>query len=367
MDLLKKFLNKSFAKLAPNCTVKNSEVTRVVATAAETQDYLENTTKKLGNKPNADIIFRRISQCDVEKLKLAFIFVLEFMIKRVKEKFNKRGWTLAIDTHYEPFYGSHKNLWIHGYKPKEFKDCTGSYCYITISVVVGDGKFTLLVLPVHLGQDMPDLIEELINVAKQNFKVRTVLFDRGFDSGANVRRLKQLDVKFIIFARKNDKIKRFMDETPSFKHKYFYDKITWNQDKSKQTEPTKYLIIKDYVDLRNFKIYDWAFITNLSNLQAISYVHIYRKRWAIENTYKQFKTLRIKTTSTNHIIRYFLFVFVTILYNLWKFHDLALNVKTRFKEFTFKLFLASIDIHYMLICKEEINNITKQLNDIQTS
>lgn len=143
MDLLRKFLNKSFSKRASNSTVSNAMVSNVVKTAAMTQDFLESTAKKLGNKPNADIIFERIKQCDVGKLKLAFSFILEFMILSVKQKFNLREWTLAIDTHYEPFYGKHSDLWVHAYKPKGFKDCTGSYCFITVAVVIGKVKFTL--------------------------------------------------------------------------------------------------------------------------------------------------------------------------------------------------------------------------------
>src|SRR3989344_7083949 len=154
-----KFLNKSFSKLAPNCTITNSMIADVIQTAAMTQDFLENTTKKLGNKPNADIIFKRIKEVDIETFKLAFIFILEFMIKQVKQKYNKREWTIAIDTHYEPFYGTSKGLWIHGYKPKGCKDCNGSYCYITIAIVIGQEQFTLMASPMMLGQNKADMVE----------------------------------------------------------------------------------------------------------------------------------------------------------------------------------------------------------------
>ncbi|MDI6738474.1 MAG: hypothetical protein QME12_08265, partial [Nanoarchaeota archaeon] len=107
--LLIAFLNKSFSKLASNCTISNGAIADVIKTAAMTQDFLEGTTKKQGNKPNADIIFKRIEKSDIDKLKISFIFILEFMIKQVKQKFNRRRWILAIDTHYEPFYGNYKN------------------------------------------------------------------------------------------------------------------------------------------------------------------------------------------------------------------------------------------------------------------
>ena len=357
LKILTQFLSKSFSKLAPNCTITNSMVANVIQTAAMTQDFLESTGKKLGNKPNADTIFGRIRECNVQTLKLAFLFILGFMIKNVKQRFNLREWILAIDTHYEPFYGNYKDFWVHGYKPKGCKDCSGSYCYITIALVIGDMKFTFMALPVMLGEDKAALVEELVSVAKKYIKIRLVLLVRGFDGGNVTRRLKQKGIKHIIFCRRNDKVKRFLEETHNFSHKYFYDKIGWAEDKSTQREPTKYLVIKDYIDLRTFRIYDWVFITNLSNVKAISYVHLYMKRWCIENTYKQFNAFKIKTISTNFIVRYFFFLFRVLLYNLWKFYNAVMNVKSTFKEFVFKLVLASANIDYIMMCKKEMKEV----------
>lgn len=364
-NLLTKFLDKSFSKLASNCTVTNAMVAHVVQTAAMAQDFLETSARKLGDKPNADIIFKRIKECDFDKLKFAFLFILGFMILNVKQKFNFREWTLAIDTHYESFYGSYNDLWVHAYKPKGENDCTGSYCYITIAVVVGQAKFTLLALPVHLGQDKAELVEELITVAKKYFKIKLVLLDRGFDSGAVTRKLKQSNIKHIIFAKRNTKIKKFLEQTPSFGHKYFHDKIEWDEDKSTQKEPTKYLIIKDYIDLKKFLIYDWAFITNCSNIKALSYVHLYMKRWCIENIYKQLNAFKIKTISTNYIIRYFLFLFRTLLYNLWKFYNIIMNINITFKEFVFTLFLANLNIKHITTCKQQIEKFNNILPTIK--
>lgn len=359
------FLNKSFSKRAPNSTVSNAMVSNVIKTAAMTQDFLESTAKKLGNKPNADIIFERVKECDIDRLKLAFLFILEFMILNVKQKFNFREWTLAIDTHYEPFYGKYYDLWVHAYKPKECKDCTGSYCFITVAVVIGEVKFTLLALPVHRGQDTADLIEELVRTAKKHLRIKLVLLDRGFDSGAVTRKLKTMNVKHIIFAKRNDKVKKFLGQTPSFGHKYFYHYIKWKEDKSTQREPTKYLIIKDYVDLKTFKMYDWAFITNCSNLKALSYVHLYKRRWAIETTYKQFKAFKTKTVSTNHLVRYFLFLSRILLYNLWKFYNAIMNTNTTFKEFVFTLFLANLNIEHVNNCKQQIQKFTNTITNIK--
>lgn len=352
--LLTRFLSKSFSELAPNSTVTNSMVAHVIETAAMTQDFLENTTKKLGNKPNADIIFERIKECDLDRLKQAFLFLLEFMIKGVQKRYNYRSWMLAIDIHYEPFYGNYKDIWVHGYKPKGCKDCRGSYCFITIAVVIGEEKFTLLALPVHLGQNKAELLKELLAVAKTHLRIRMVLLDRGFHGGSVARQLNHMHIKYIIFVRRNEKIERFFCQVPAFSHRYFHDSITWYENKSTQREPVKYILIRDYIDLRTFKIYDWCFLTNLSNIEALSYVHLYMKRWCIENTYKQFKAFKIMTASVHVIVRYFFFLCRILLYNLWKFYNAIMGAHTTFKEFVFTLFLSSVSVDHVLLCRNKM-------------
>jgi IS4 transposase len=79
------------------------------------------------------------------------------------------------------------------------------------------------------------------------------------------------------------------------------------------------------------------------------------KRWCIENTYKQFNAFRIRTISTNFIVRYFFFLFRVLLYNLWKFYNAVMNIESTFKEFVFKLVLASANINYKKEMEEAID------------
>lgn len=45
----------------------------------------------------------------------------------------------------------------------------------------------------------------------------------------------------------------------------------------------------------------------------------------IETIYRVTDDLRIYTTSTNSIIRYFLFMFTCLVYNIWKFFQMFLG------------------------------------------
>lgn len=356
IKILTRFLSKSFSKLAPNCTITNTMVANVIQTAAMTQDFLENTSKKQGNKPNADIIFERIKGSNTELMKTAFLLILEFMIKQVKHKFNRREWTIAIDTHYEPFYGESTGLWIHRYKPK--KGCEGSYKFITVSIVIGNARFTLLALPVMRGAYTEELVEELIEGAQKNFRITLVLLDRGFYAGNVIEKLeKHPNMKYIIFAPLNHKNKEFLEETPNFSHRFVRHELPLRKYKTTGKIKVKLLIIRDFVDMTNWVIYDWIFATNLTNTEALTYVKFYKQRWGIETTYRMFGKIRITTVSTDNVVRYFLFVVVVLLYNLWKFYNLVAESEISFKTFVYYVFLSCVDINHVESCKEELEGV----------
>ena len=50
-----------------------------------------------------------------------------------------------------------------------------------------------------------------------------------------------------------------------------------------------------------------------------------KKRWGIETIYRVTDNITILTTSTKGIIRYFLFVFTCLVYNIWRFFQLFLG------------------------------------------
>ena len=348
-DILCRFLSKSFSELAPNATISNAMVANAIKTAASTQDFLENTCKKEGNKPNADIIFKRIKQCDPNVLKTAFKLIMAFMIKRVKYKFNRRGWDLAIDSHYEAFYGEYKDEWIHGYKAD--KGCEGSYKFITIAVVIGDERFTLMALPESKQDNLEDLVEELVLEARKHLRLRVVLFDRWFYNNFVIRRLKELKIPYLIMGRLFPGNKKVLEDMDPFTHKYILREVYWRGVHMKH----KLLFIKDFIDFTDFKIHDWLFATNLSNIKAYQYVFIYKKRWGIETTYKMFGNFRIPTCSRNHIVRYFLFIAIIVLYNWWKFYNLLSENKITFKTFVYYLFLSSLNLDHIQIARDKID------------
>jgi len=88
--------------------------------------------------------------------------------------------------------------------------------------------------------------------------------------------------------------------------------------------------------LSDYKGFDWFFASNIEYEKIFSYVRYYKKRWGIETTFRVQDEVRIKTKSLRPLIRFALFLFECMLYNLWQFF------KGRVRRFVNILFRRSI-------------------------
>ena len=80
----------------------------------------------------------------------------------------------------------------------------------------------------------------------------------------------------------------------------------------------------------------------------------YHKRWGLETIYRVTENIRIYTTSTNPLTRYFLFMFTCFVYNVWKFFQMFLG-----EEFT----LSNFNVN-MLIYMFETGKIYPEHHDL---
>ena len=110
----------------------------------------------------------------------------------------------------------------------------------------------------------------------------------------------------------------------------------YNRNKTNYKVESKFVLIKQhkYEGRKD----DWIFATNLNKKSAEKYVRWYKKRWGIETIFRVTDDIRIYTTSTNPLIRYFLFMFTCFVYNVWKFFQFVIG-----KDFTLANFCVNIN------------------------
>ena len=96
------------------------------------------------------------------------------------------------------------------------------------------------------------------------------------------------------------------------------------------------------------KKYDWIFATNLNLKSAEDYVKRYKKRWVIETIYRVTDKIRAYTTSTKSTVRYFLFMFTCLVYNIWRFFQIFLGESLTLSNFKVNIitFMAKFGMIY---------------------
>lgn len=337
------FLKYIFCVVGQNSPYELTEFLHILITAAMTPDFVNNTSKKTQPAPNGQTVFNRLEGCTHEKIGLAFNSIMESLFKKVKPFLRNRRLILAFDTTYEPFYGDENanNLWIHEYKP--VNGCVGCYIFITVSIVVGENKFILGNLPVPRHWNKADYVEKMIRVARRYIPIEACLFDRGFTNYELIDRLKKIKVGYQILWKKDKKRETWLTKElkklkPRQMKEYIKEDGCFHRNKTKYYVRTRFVIIKQYKYKEDKEAFDWVFATNRKLKSQMWYIRGYKCRWGIETVFRITGDIRIKTTSTDEVKRYFLFVFCCLLYNLWKFSNIFLEVKVTFQTFVFVFF-----------------------------
>ena len=340
---LKSFLKQIFFVVGSNSPYGLTEFLNILVTAAMTKDFVNNTTAKLQPAPIGETVFNRLIGCTHEKIELAFNSIMESLCKIAKQFLRNRKAILAFDTTYEPFYGEVNSnpFWIHEYKP--VNGCNGCFIFITVSMVVGESKLILGVLPVPLGWNQADYVERLIKLARKHIVIEACLFDRGFDSYELIARLKRLKARYEILWKKDKKRETWLTKElkklkPRQMNEFIKEDGYFCKNKTKYFVRTRFVIIKQYSYKDDKQPYDWVFATNRKLKSQMWYIRGYKCRWGIETSYRVTDEVRIKTTALDEVKRYFLFAFGCLLYNLWKFANLFLKAKVSFATFVYALF-----------------------------
>lgn len=265
---------------------------------AEQRSYLESKTH------HADAIHWHLQKIYFEDIQDYLKDFFDLVLKRLK-RFNLRGITVAFDETYLPYYGKKWSMWIHGYNNK-VKGATGSYKFMVCSIVLGERRFVLYMLPMKRSDEAYEFLEQMLSHIHKYLNVKLVLCDRGFFSERVVSTLEENDMKYVILTPKNKKIKRFMKA----KELHVTDFLKGNYEKSTHQTQVNYIFAYQIFG------HDWAFTTNC-RMNVLALIMTYKGRWGIETSFRVMDLADIKSKSTEIVTRTFLFLVSIVLYNLW--------------------------------------------------
>lgn len=350
-EILLDLSKDSFRELNRTNAVKISSINASLIDAALNSAFVNESCKSTEEISKSQIIYRKL-EGNIKEIQFNFRKHTEKFLKMLKLFSRNRKFIVSFDETEEPFYGEfnkgENNLYLFdlAYKTKGTKYC---YKYLTAAITSSNGiRYILDGKIMFRGMNVEDEVYEMAKSLKEKIKIEAVLFDRGFGWGV-IFRLQQLNLKYIVFWKKQGSwYKKYFKEMKDGEFCEITKKYKYNRDKTKYQLESKFVLIKQHK--YEGKKYDWIYATNLNLKSAKKYVMMYKKRWGIETIFRVTDDIRIYTTSTNPLIRYFLFTFTCFIYNVWKFFQHFIG-----KGFTLANFCTNL--HKFMIQNEMIKPI----------
>lgn len=318
-EIIFKFSKAVFDEHKRKNTVTISNISSVLIEAALGSAFVNESCKSTGEISKSQIIYRKLD-LSINEIEFAFRENAKKFLNMLKIYSRNRKFILSFDETEDPFYGKFNkavdNLYLHD--SVEARGAKYCYKYLTVAITCNGGiRYIIDGIILKRGDYIEDYVYEMIKFVKDKIKIEVVLFDRGF-GWSIIYKLQQLKINYIIFWKKQGSW--YKEPLRKLKKGEFCEvikKYKYCRDKSGYWVTSKFIIVKQlkYENVIN----DWIFATNLNKKSSEKYVMRYKKRWGIETIFRVTDDIRIYTTSTNPLIRYFLFMFTCFVYNVWKF------------------------------------------------
>ena len=339
--------------------VGTQQITSTLITAAVTLAFVNESCASSGMVSKSQVIYRKLEGKTAEEVQAYYRAVTIRFLKMLKLYSRNRRFLISYDPTEEAFYRdvskAEDKLYLH---PGSI--ARGSeyyYMYLTVTITcIGQMNYILDGMMMPMGCYLEDAVYDITKFLLDHLPVEVFLFDRGFDSWGVVYKLQQLPVTYLIFwKRQGDWYKESLDKLKNGEYTTVVHRGIYNRGKTTHQVCSRFVLIKQLE--YEGKTYDWLFATNLEKNTAVSYVKRYKKRWAIETIFRVTDDIRIYTTSTCALIRYFLYMFTCLVYNIWKFFQLFLG-----EEFTLanlKICMIIFMVKYGMIYPEHYDKFEK--------
>lgn len=292
------YLKKVFCSLNSKTILSHGLLAHHLAKVAKCQSYVETFTN------HADTIhgwIKRIYDVDIQR-------AFEQQVRKALRKLKIISAGLAIDFTHEPFYGKSRNL--HIINVNKTKPHNAEFRYVTCCLLTKNKQIPLMALPVRYGQQVSQTLELLRYCLSLKFRIKYVLFDRGFYNAELIDFLQSKKLRYLMLVPalpgRIQGYRDLPDDFAKYKHQLYYQKA-----KSSWKPVTTIVVCKNQFD------YDWMFATNIQFHDPQDYVLLYKRRWQIETNYRVEDEAKIKTKSCNYLIRYFYFMTSMLFHLLW--------------------------------------------------
>jgi len=257
------------------------------------------------------------------------------LVDGVPKALRRRPQTLAIDLTLIPYHGQPYRDPEEIYRSQPKSGTSHFHAYATCYVVRKGHRFTIALTPVRRGEKMEEVVRRLLRQARsEGVKCRLLLLDRGFYSVPVIRYLQAARCPFlmpVVHRAPKPKNGKPASGTRAFAA---WKKSGWATHTLKTPKATKYgktATVGICVSCGNYAG-KWKRHGRRTFVYAYWGCHpgstrwvreTYRKRFAIESTYRQMNEARIRTCTRNPLLRLFFFGLAMILRNVWVWFHLT--------------------------------------------
>ena len=225
------------------------------------------------------------------------------------------GVEAAIDEHDEPCYAKMPELRAYTVRSRAKSGTTRFFRIITLYVIYRQMRLTVAVVFVRPGDETAEIVQRLLERSRSlKLQLDVLYLDRGFCTTpviAHLKAVKQPAVLACTIRGKQGGTRQLCRGRKSYRTRYtFSTGLTVDMAVVATLVPNK----------QKKRRRKWLlFVTVGLDWQPSTVYRRYRFRFGIESSYRILRRVRVKTSSRNPALRFFLLGFALLLVNLWAF------------------------------------------------
>jgi hypothetical protein len=270
--------------------------------------YAEGTSNSFSTRircPTSDTLLSYLKSMDRFELLSTSSMMMERLVKNLKSKglLKNKPVYIAMDWHDDMYYGDTAADMVNGTKPRA--GTSYAYQYMTASLLLDGTRLVVYAMPIKSRSMLVEYVRDAIAFITNRLQLQIagIALDAGFFSEDMVSYLESMKCNYVIRLPANAKVKSMC-----MKHG---DRVRYRFTDCMEAD-----LVCCIVDDDDGKL-TYYLMTNIVTCDADKLLDMYRKRWAIETSYRIIEQFMPQTTSKSYEIRLFYFLFAVWMYNLW--------------------------------------------------
>ena len=321
-ELVQAVLAEHFTLDMTDSQYESTDIYDVLIAAAVEQITIEMSCELLENAPSANTVRSRVREMlsDEAHLNELEAKINQMLVSRLPGKLLHSKLPGAIDITEIPYHGQHDEEDEHIRRSKPKEGTSHFFCFGTLYVVKKNRRYTIALTLYRRSDTAVTLLKRLLSRGEtQGLRLKRLYLDRGFDNNGVVAYLKNKPFPTIMpLVHRGAKGGSRKVMTGRKGHQ-----VTYMRSSKKYGDQLLPLTIVCKYSKGRYKrngLCRFAYVTiGELSLSPPQVFEEYRRRFAIEASYRMMNIVRARTTSKSVPLRFFWVALAFLLLNLWAY------------------------------------------------